>query len=353
MAGVTGRQADIAFAKFAANSWGVAASVTKGVYFQSDGGIQLRPAIIADDAFGQAFLEITEVGNIEAPTPPFSAVSRYDDHGYIFEACAMGSPATVTLSNSADGEVTSWQHVFDLAPTNDGLGVTVAIDRSRYVEELTSAKIHGWQETQGEGGLMRTTFKVVGSKSTNISSVNINSTVGGASYPSLGNRVMMKHGVLRMNLHGGNSLVAADAVKAESVAFDWDRPQDAPHVYGQDYIHEPADNGFPTFRLEVTYPRMIQTSAESLYAGLRDASAWKADWTFTGAYINSTDRYTRMYEFPYVQLETFETPLAGANQVKPHAVFQARQAPTSPLGMAFIRPFRLTRIQVNSIHAFA
>jgi hypothetical protein len=215
MAGVTGRQADIAFAKFAANSWGVAASVTKGVYFQSDGGLTLRPAIIADDAMGQSFLEQTEVGNIEAPTPAFSAISRYEDHTYIWEACAMGSPAAVTLSNSADTQTTSWAHIFDLAPTNDGLGVTVAIDRVRYVEELTSAKIHGWSETNGEGGLMRETFKVIGSKPTITSSININSTVAGASYPALSNRIMMKQGVLRMNLHGGNSLVAGDAVKAE------------------------------------------------------------------------------------------------------------------------------------------
>lgn len=353
MAGVTGRQADIAFAKFAANSWGVAASVTKGVYFQSDGGLTLRPAIIADDAMGQAFLEQTEVGNIEAPTPSFSAVSRYEDHTYIWEACAMGSPAAVTLSNSADGETTSWSHVMDLAPTNDGLGVTVAIDRVRYVEELTSAKIHGWSETNGEGGLMRETFKVVGSKPTITSSININSTVAGANYPALSNRIMMKQGVLRMNLHGGNSLVATDAVKAESFTFDWDRPQDAPHVYGQDYVDEPADNGFPTFRVEVMYPRMIQTSAESLRNGLANASAWKADLTFSGAYINSTDRYTKLYQFPYLQLEEFETPLAGANQVKPRAVFMARKAPTSPLGMPFVNPFRLTRIMVNSVHAFA
>ncbi len=40
MSGVTGREVKgLAFAKFGTNSWGVAASVTKGTYFQSDGGM--------------------------------------------------------------------------------------------------------------------------------------------------------------------------------------------------------------------------------------------------------------------------------------------------------------------------
>ena len=78
----------------------------------------------------------------------------------------------------------------------------------------------------------------------------------------------------------------------------------------------------------------------------------KADWTFSGAFINSTDRYTEMYQFPYLELQDFKTPLEGANQVKPVAKFMAKLAPTSPSGMAFINPFRWTGIVINSTVAF-
>jgi hypothetical protein len=352
MSGVTGRQADVAFAKFGTNSWGVAASVTKGIYFQSDGGLQLEPDIIEDDAIGQNFIETAEVGNIKPPSPTFSAVGRYDDHTYILEALAMGSPAAVTMSTSASGQVTSWRHQYDLADVIDGLGATFAFEKILYVEELTSAKIHGWTDEDGEGGLMRETFQITGAKTTNISSININSTVAGANYPSLGNRVMKKHGIFRMNKFSAGSLVAADAVKAEKISFTFERPQDAPHVFGQDYVDEPADNGFPSFSFEVTYPRMNTVSSNSLYAGLRDSTAFKADWIFSGALINSTDSYTKQYQFPYVQLDKFEAPLVGANQVKPKAMFKARQATSSPSGMAFVRPFRLVRIMTNSTVAF-
>lgn len=352
MSGLTGRDVKMAFAKFGTNSWGVAASVTAGMYFSSDGGLKQQPAIIEDDAFGQTFIKQSDVGNFTAQTPNLSAVARYDDSSYIWDALAMGSPAAVTIATSAAGQTTSWRHVIDLAPAIDGLGLTLATDKINYVEELTSAKVHGWDLENGEGGLMRRTYHLTGSKLTNLSSVNINSTVRQITFPSLANRVLMRHGVLRMNVHTGGGLAAGDAVHAEAVKFTFNRPQDAPHVFGQDYVIEPADNGFPTFSLEITYPRMNTTSANSLFAGLREATGWKADLTFTGSLINSTDAYSELYQFPFLQITEYESPVTGANQVKPKATFTARLAQNSPTGMAFVNPFRLTRVMTNSTVAF-
>lgn len=355
MPGQTGRSMKLAFAKFGTNSWGVAASVTKGIYFESDAGVQYKPAMIQDNAFNQAFLGQADPGLIEPPSLSFTGRDRFEDHQYIWQALSMGSPAAVAISTSAASQTTSWTHQFDLAPSIDGLGLTVAIDKVLYVEEVTSVKVHGFELTQADNGAMNMTYRVVGSKPTNISSVNINSTVAGASYPALGNRVMQQQGVFRMNLHSAGALAAGDAVKAESIKFSFNRPQDTPHVYGQDFIDEPADNGWPEFMLEVQYPRMNTVSANSLYAGIRSATAFKADWTFSGAFINSTDTYKELYQFPYVQLmdDGFAANAAGPQQVKPVAKFACRLAPTSPTGMAFVNPFRLTRIQVNSVNAFA
>ena len=66
MPGVSGSQVNAAFAKFAANSWNVAASVTKGIYLKNDGGIKLAVNVITDDAFGQTFLRAHDVGNAPA-----------------------------------------------------------------------------------------------------------------------------------------------------------------------------------------------------------------------------------------------------------------------------------------------
>lgn len=350
--GVTGREVSLAFAKFGSNSWGVGASVTKGVFFASDGGLKLQPNIVEDQAFGQTFIATADVGSVEPPNLSLEAQARFNDHTYIWEALAMGSPTAVTISTSVAGQTTSWSHRFDLAKNINGLGLTMAMDKVQYVLELTSGKVFGWELENGDGGVMRQTFKLLGSKPTNISSVNTNSTVGGASYPSLANRVFQRQGVFRMNVNSGGALASTDAVQAETIKFTFERPQDSPFIFGQDYIAEPADNGFPSFGIEVTYPRMNTQAANSLHAGLRDATAWKADWTFTGQNINSTDAYSLLYQFPYLQLTSFEESVTGANQVKPKAMFAARLAPTSPTGMAFINPFRLTRITVQSVVAF-
>jgi hypothetical protein len=354
MSGQTGRSFKVAFEKYGTNSWGVAASVTKGIYFESDANLQFKPAQVTDNAFGQAYLGPADPGLVEAPALSLVGRARYDDFQYVLDALAMGSPTTAAIATSASGQTTSWTHQFDLADAIDGLGITLAIDKVLYVDELTSLKVHGFEFTQADNGAMNMTYRTTGSKPTNISSVNINSTLAGATFPALGNRVMQQQGVFRMNLHSAGALGASDAVKAESIKLTFNRPQDAPHVYGQDFVDEPADNGWPEAMIEVTYPRMNTPSANSLYAGLRSSTAFKADWTFQGANINSTDRYKLLFQFPYIQLmdDGFLAATNGAQQVKPVAKFALRLAPSSPTGMAFVRPIRLTRVNTNSVTAF-
>ena len=86
MSGVTGRSMRMAFAKFGANSWGVAASVTKGIYFESDAGLQFKPAQVTDNAMGQAYLGPADPGLVEAPSLSYVGRDRYDDSQYIWEA---------------------------------------------------------------------------------------------------------------------------------------------------------------------------------------------------------------------------------------------------------------------------
>lgn len=352
MAGFTGREGKFAFAKFGTNSWPVAASVTKGAYFASDGGATYRPQRVDDDAFGQAFLGGGDFGNVTAVDVTLTQRARYDDWSYILEALAMGSPNAVTISTSASGAVTSWQHIIDLAPSIDGLGVTFAIDKVQFVDELPAAKVYGFSFGLGDSGVFDESFKLLGTQMTNISSTNTRSTVNGASFKSLDNRVFEKQTVVRLNAQSAGSLVAADTIAVEAIEWSFERPQDAPFVTGTDVIFEPGDNGHPMIKLSWTYPRMSTISANSLYQALRDDTTFKADITASGALINSTDRYTVRYQFPHLELDEWEATVTGPNQVKPRATWTAKEAVSSPNGMPFIRPFRLTRIMTNSLAAF-
>lgn len=353
MSGVTGRDTAVAFAKFGTNSWGVPASVTKGVLFNTDGGMTYEPAFVEDNAYGQDFLGQAEAGDIASPDLTWTTRDRYEGTEYIFQALAMGSPATVTISTSTSSQTTSWKHVFDLAPSIDGLGITAAIDKVVFVEELTSAKVYGFSFTTGDGGGIDISFKLMGSKTAIDSTTNTRSTVNGAAFPALRNRLFRKQGVFRMNLQSAGSLVATDAQTVEKIDFEFSRPQDAPFVFGQDYVIEPGDNGFPEFSINLTYPRMNTVSANSLRTALPAGTVFKADLTFLGVFINSTDRLKEMYEFPHFELQKWTGVVDGATQSKPTAMFKMKLAPTSPTGMPFVNPFRLTRIMSNSVHAFA
>jgi len=353
MAGVTGREVKAAFAKFGTNSWGVAAAVTKGLYLETTGGLKLQPARVNDESFGQPFLGRGDYGDVTAPDLTWAMRSRYDDHTFILDALAMGSPAAATLSNSAAGQTPSYSHVIDLATSTDGLGLTWAIDKVTFVDELTSAKVFGFGEAVGDGGVMDKSYRLLGSKPTNISSTNGRSVVHSASFVSLGNRVFRNHGTFRMNAQTAGALGASDAIKIETCDITFERPQDGPHVFGQDYIHEPADNGHPVCQVKIKYPRMTTISATSLYTVLRTNGVFKADLTFLGAFINSTDKYSRLYQFPHLELDdTNGFAVEGAQQVKPEATFTAKLATTSPTGIPIVNPFRLTLINTHVDAAF-
>jgi hypothetical protein len=357
MAGVTGREMKgFAFAKFGTNSWNVAASVTKGARFTSDGGLKHTPTFVEDRSFGETFLGPAEAGDTAPPDLTLEGQARYNDHNYILEALCMGSPATVALATSASGQVTSWRHVIDCAPSIDGLGATFAIDRKLYVDELTNAKIYGFTEAYGDGGIITQSFKVLGNQCTDISSVNINSTVYGASYPALNGKIFRSQGVFRINAQSGGSLAGSDAIAfAETVEWSFERPQDRSYGHGSANILEPADNEFPEPSVRVTFARMNTVTANSFRAAFRAGTAYKGDCTYTGAtYINSTDRYSKLVQWPYLELQDFETPTSGAAQVKPVAFFKAKKPTAAPTGMTGVTtPFRITRVMDNSINAFA
>lgn len=354
MSGFTGREGKFAFAKFGTNSWGVAASVTKGAYFASDGGATYAPQRVNDDAFGQAFLGAGDFGNVTAPDLELTQRARYDDWSYILEALAMGSPAAVTISTSASGATTSWKHVLDLAPSIDGLGITFAIDKVQFVDELTSGKVYGFSFGLGDSGVFDQSFKVLGTQMTNISSINTRSTVNGATFKALDNRIFEKQAVVRMNVASAGSLTASDVINVEAIEWSFERPQDAPFVTGQDYIFEPGDNGHPMVKVSWVYPRMNTVSANSLYQALRDDQTFKADITMSGALINSTDRYSNLYQFPALELDEWQATVTGPNQVKPRASFTAKLASAAPTGMSGVtNPFRITRIMTNSLNAFS
>lgn len=354
--GVTGRQATMAFGMLAANSWGVPTSVTRRVYFESDAGMTSRPTYVDDASFGQTFLGPADVGDFQPIDVTLAGQMYYDHWTHWWEASAMGSPtAAAVVSSVAANSLIAYSHVIDLAATNNGRAITVASDKVQFVEEITSAKVYGFGFGVGNGGVLTSSYKLMGSKSINTSAVNTTSAVvASAVAPALSHRIYRNQGVIRLNTQGGAGLAAGDALAdVTEVLFDFTRPLDPALVYGQNYTIEPQDNGFPDVSVTLQFARATTISTNSLYAAVQNGATFKGDMTFTGAYINSTTQRSFKLEFPHLEPQgPYDFAITGAEQAKPRIVFKAKQATAAPTGMALTAPFRLTRISVNSTAAF-
>jgi len=344
-----------AFAKVGTNSWGVAASVTKGARFLSDGGVKYAPVFVEDRSFGETELGPAEYGDLNPTNATLQGQARYEDHNHVLRALAMGSPATVAIATSVAGQVTSWRHVIDIAPSIDGFAATFAFDKKLFTEEVTTAKVTGFGETVGEGGIINETFTLLGVAPTDISSININSTIYGASFPALNGKVFRNQGVVRMNLQTGGALGSTDTlVFTGAIEFTFNRPLDSVFCYGGRDIIEPSGTDFPAISARLMLERANTVTVNSIRTALRVGTAWKADVTYSGAFINSTDRYSRLYQFPYVEVQDHDTAAAGPGQIKPVALLMLKKPASAPTGMTGVtHSFRVTEVKINSVHAFA
>lgn len=349
--GVTGREATLAIGILGTNSWGVATSVTRRVYFDSDAGITSQPTYVDDASAGQMFLGPADVGDFQPVNVTWSGQHYYDHWDCWLEALAMGSPAVTAISSVS---ATAYQHVMDLSPNTNGLGLTVAADKVLFVEELTSAKVTGFALSFGTGGVLTKSFTFLGAKSINSSTVNSRSIVATAVAPALTKRIYRTQGVLRMNLQSGAALGAGDVVAdVTNIGFNYTRPHDTAFVLNQNYTAAPLDNGFPGAELSLSFRQATTASTNSFYALVQAGTALKADLTFTGDYINSTSQRSYKLEFPHLEPQgPFAYTISGAAQATPSMRFLAKLAATSPTSMAIVNPFRLTRVTVNSTTAF-
>jgi hypothetical protein len=355
MAGISGAETNVGWAF--SNTWGTPASVTKGALLTSTDGLDGGPALVDDEAFNQAFLGEGEVGDWPAQTPEIGMQLRYEGSAPQFIAMAMGSAAApASISGVAADSLVAYRHDLTLAQRLTKF-ITLAVDMgnpSQYVLECPSLKVHGFSVRVGDNGRMMVGFPAVGAKVNYNSTTNTNSTVAGASAygASMLHRVYRKQGVFRMNLQGGNTLAATDAIgTVQDITVGAQTPvTTGDAVVGQDYILEPEIDGFSEFPVSLTFARANTVTLNSLAMASKTGATFKADLTFTGGYINSTTQRSIKFEWPALQIDptSFKAAVTGHSQVRPTVNFRAKLAVSSPQGMAFVQPLKISVINTNS-----
>lgn len=353
---VTGREATMAIGVLGANSWGVATSVTRRVYFESSAGLTSTPAYIDDQSMGQSFMGPADIGDF-APVNYTGTGQMYYDHpaDQWLEAIAMGSPAvTAVSSQGASNSLVAYQHLLDLAPVTNGRALTLASDEKLFVEELTSAKVTGFSLGYGNGGVLTKSFTFLGGKTTNSSTINTRSAVTtSAVAPALVKRIFRQQGTIRVNLQSASSLGSSDVLAdVTGFTFTFQRPMDTAMVTGQNYTREPLDSGWPSAAIQMQFSQATTVSTNSFYAAYQAGTTFKLDATFTGDYINSATQRQYKIEAPHCEPQTFNFSVQGAAQSQPSLGFVLKSPTSAPSGMAFTTPFRLTRLTTNSLTAF-
>jgi hypothetical protein len=351
MAGVYGADMKAAYAR--SNTWGTPASVTKQTNLISTEGLDSGPGLVDDEGFNQTFLGEAEVGDFAAIAADLQMQARYEGATAVWIAGAMGSAAPTLVSSQAANSLVAMSHVITLAnkPTHFFTLATDFGSPSQYAQEVRTFKVRGFSLRVGDNGRMMVTFPIVADKTSYDSTVNTNSTVGGATAEGLGNRLFRKDATFRMNVQSGGSLVAADALTlARELTFGMNTPLTTDDlVFGQNYIIEPEpDAGYPDFPVEVTFARMNTVTANSMVKGFAAGTAFKADLTYTGPYINSTTQRSAKFEWPALQVYSARASITGHNQVRPVITFRAKQATTAPANMTTTGPLRVTIINANS-----
>ncbi len=352
MPGLTGRQGAAAYAK--TSTWGTAASVTKQIHIRATDGLDAEPQLIDDAVFNQDYLGDAQVGDENPRIQDLAMTLRYEDTDE-WVAAVIGSPAAPTVVSSvAAGSLVAQSHVIELA-TNPAHYFTLATaygeSDAHYVQEVTSLRPRSFMVRTGDGGVMDVSVGMIGNKTIYDSAINTNSTVYGATAANIANRVFRKQGVFRMNAQGDGALAAADAVSSMTgeIEFGMTRPAaEGDFVYGQDYISAPDDDGVAEFPVNVTFVAANTVSLNSITGFLKAAGNIKGDLTFTGTYINSDTQRSMLFEWPNLQVMNFSAPIQGHGKIRAQVGMRAKLATTSPTGMAFVNPMRLTWVNANS-----
>ena len=352
MSGVTGREMKVAWAR--ATTWGSAASVTRGILLMSSDGIDDKPKLVDDDAFNQQFRGEAEVGDRDPVSTELKATMRFEGIDS-WLAQAMGSVAAPTVVSSiAASSLVAYSHVITLSDELTHFS-TLAFDFTQYIAEVPTFRLRGFTISVGSEGRLDISFPIVGSRVVYDSTINTNSTVGGATAATIGNRAMRKNARIRLNAQGASALGGGDVLSlVKDFQLSYSRPlaQDD-HVVGDDVIAEPDDDGFAEMEFQLNFARMNTISANSMAIAFGAGSTFKGDLLLNGPYINSTTRRSLTLEMPALQAYDFKAPVTGHNQVRPSVTLRMKRAASAPSGMAFTAPLRATLINANSANLLA
>jgi hypothetical protein len=336
MGNATGVELKAALKKAAAWGTAVACGANDGVLVLPHSLKKDRPNNI-DDSLGLYFPNDSDPGaiKVEGDVP---AYLRYDGLDLLI-ALAMGETGGAPTQPDNVNDPNTYQQVFTLADSLDGLFATFPVDNRVHIDEYPSLKVTGFTLKGEVGKPLEVSFHCIGDDRLVDSSVNTAVTFANVTYFETGSRVLMSQGVIRMNDASSAALGAGDEIYPSSFELSFKRNMAG--VYGaggvSDKIDEPTNNGMPEVTLKLEFPRY--TSGVH-FTDWDTNTVKKLDMTFEGSIIDVNYKRKFRLQLPNLKYAGVELPVEKG--ILKHPVeFNCLGADTAPAGMAGItRPFQ-------------
>jgi len=333
---ITGREFIAAIKKASIWHTAVACGAEDGVLLLSDG---LKPSMSLelDDSAGQPWIKdadagpMTVAGNLEG-------YMRYEGFDVVL-ALLCGQAGVPTLVGMSD----AYTNTYQVTSSIDQLFATIAMLKlSAKVWEYPSAKIHGFKISGEANKPLKLTLDVIADILDRASTTNTAATMANVTIPDSKNRIIMNsNAVFRINDQGDPALDSTDQIFPSKFEFAFTRPMSAEPVAGQAGVDEPADDGFPTASLNLSFPR-YNNANDGYFSDWEAETPKKMDITFTGKLIEAGYNYKFILSFPHLRIDSPEAAVSGPGKIPMSLKAHVLGAASAPLGMTGLTaPFKL------------
>lgn len=305
-------------------TWGTAAQAGAaglGISPTNKGAIKLNMPVMERDEVTNANETGIDFANVNAADFTLDFNHTFLGRENLLLAALIGAD-----SEAKQGATAAYLHTMAMADSASGIFVTYAVDKNDKVYVVPSAKVTKASLSMNNG-FIKSVFSLRGDEVTDADAVV--TALTSVTYPAI-ERLKYSGAVFRINAQGGADFGAGDVVVPNAFTLDIERKFDSVHAAGSANIIEPRENGKPTVKLVMEFPRMDATN-EVWLASWKAKTEYKADLTITGSLIVDTYYNYLKFQFPRLILEDFDVPDSGLLGVK--ATFRAVVASAAPTGM--------------------
>jgi hypothetical protein len=351
MFGASGIEMKYALKKGAAWGTAVQAGAGDGLLLLPTGVRAGDAKIEIDDSQGLFWSPDGTPGQVEV-AGDLPGYLRYDGCDLLL-ALLMGAAGVPALHA---GGAASYDYVYDLADSTDGLFATFVRHWKNYVEEIRSLKITALTIKGERGKPLQLVATGIGDFSAQ-DGTNTLITFEDVTIAESENRIHFAQSVFRLNDRSDAALDAGDVIGPNSFELTAKRtlqgiPTGTLTTGGaapRDIIDEPVNSGRPEISLKLGFP--YHTSKTRL-TDLGLDTRKKCDITFTGAVIEGAIPRLFKLEFPHLQYKSVDV-VDESGIIKEPVEFVCHASGTAPTGMAFTTPFRISGTNQNATDPLA